>query len=321
MSAIWVTWEIQRRNRSLARALGAELHEMIHRGGALARYCALSWRTFRLVRRRKPQIIYYQNPSLILSAFLATLKFLRLTRAKLVGDFHNAGVDPPVMPWLVPWIVRHTELVIVSNANLEPTIRALGGRSMSVPDPIPELHARTDAGEARSGFEVFFVCSWAPDEPIAEVLKAAALLQAKLPGVTVAITGRPKLEKIGWTEPVPANVTLTGFLSEAEFEQRLVSADVVLDLTTRADCMVCGAYEATSAEVPMVLSDNPPTRGYFRKGARFTDNSAASIAQEILAVHARHAEMRAEVSALKHELLVEEKAKLAELADRIRAKR
>ena len=92
---IWLTWEVQRRNRSLAKAVGATLHEMLYSGNALARYCVLMWRTFRVVRRDKPPVIYYQNPSLILSALLATLKFLRLTRAKLIGDFHNAGVHPP----------------------------------------------------------------------------------------------------------------------------------------------------------------------------------------------------------------------------------
>jgi glycosyltransferase involved in cell wall biosynthesis len=318
MKAIWFTWEVQRRNRSLARALGATLHEMIYKGNGLARYLALSWRTFRVIRREQPRVIYYQNPSLILSALLATFRFLRITRAKLVGDFHNAGVHPPVMGFLVPWIVRHSDLVIVSNTNLEPAIHALGGRTLALPDPIPELHAHAAADRPRiAGFDVFFVCSWAPDEPIVEVLQAARLLRETLPDAVVSITGRPRLEKIGWSEPVPENVRLAGFLSEAEFEQRLVSADLVLDLTTRADCMVCGAYEATSAEVPMVLSDNPPTRSYFRKGALFTDNSAASIAREILAAHARHAELRREVGALKRELLVEEKAKFAELAERV----
>jgi hypothetical protein len=244
------------------------------------------------------------------------MKSLRLTRARLVGDFHNAGVNPPAARWLVPWIVRRSELVIVSNRNLEKPIEAHGGRAMSIPDPIP--HFDVAAAPSSGAFEVFFICSWASDEPIVEVLKAARIVAERAPGIVIAITGRPKLERVGWTEPVPANVHLTGFLSDHDFERRLLGASVVLDLTTRDDCMVCGAYEATSAEVPMVLSDNAPTRAYFRKGALFTDNSAASIAREILDAHARHAELRLEVSALKRELLVDEKAKLGELAERMR---
>ena len=304
MSAIWLTWEIQRRNRSLANAVGATLHEMIYSGNALVRYCLLVTRTMRLIRREKPHVIYYQNPSLILSALLATLKFLRFTRAKLVGDFHNAGVHPPIARFLVPWIVRNSDLVIVTNANLAPAIEAMDGHAPA---------SRTDGA-----FEVLFICSWAPDEPIVEVLRAAQIIAPRQPGVVVSITGRPKLEKVGWTDPVPANVELTGFLAEADFESRLLGAAVVLDLTTRADCMVCGAYEAVSAQVPMVLSDNPPTRQYFRKGALFTDNSAASIAEELLAAHAHHAQMRADVVELKRDLLEEERATLRRLVDATR---
>jgi glycosyltransferase involved in cell wall biosynthesis len=314
MTAVWLTWEIQRRNRSLANAVGATLHEMIHSGNAVARYCALLTRTFRLIRRVKPQVIYYQNPSLILSALVVTMKCLRLTRAKLVGDFHNAGVNPPVARFLVPWIVRHSDLIIVTNASLEKAVGAMGGKCMSLPDPIPHLAgARQDT--ASRAFDVFFICSWASDEPIVEVLKAAAILAQRQPDIVLSITGRPKLERIGWTEPVPPNVRLTGFLSEHDFEQRLLDAAVVLDLTTRADCMVCGAYEATSAQVPMVLSDNPPTRAYFRKGALFTDNTAASIAAELLCAHSEHTRLRGEVAALKQELLIEEQANLKRLVE------
>jgi hypothetical protein len=316
MSSIWLTWEVQRRNRSLANAVGATLHEMLYSGNAIARYCVLTLRTLRVIRRAKPRVIYYQNPSLILSALLATLKFLRLTRAKLVGDFHNAGVHPPVARFLVPWIVRHSDLVIVSNKNLEPDIRALGGRCMSVPDPIPHLHGGTEATTSAPGlFDVFFICSWAPDEPIVEVLRAAQIIAKVHPDMVMSITGRPKLEKIGWSEPVPANVRLTGFLAESEFERRLLAASVVLDLTTRADCMVCGAYEAVSAQVPMVLSNNEPTRSYFRKGALFTDNTAASIAEELLGARAHHARLRGEVVELKAELEAEEQTNLRRLID------
>jgi glycosyltransferase involved in cell wall biosynthesis len=314
MTAIWLTWEIQRRNRSLAAAVGATLHELHCPGGRLKRYLSQIPRTFRLVRKVRPDVIYYQNPSLILAALLTTLKALRLTRARLIGDFHNAGVHPPAARWLVPWIVRHSDLVIVSNSNLEPQIQAMGGRTLSLPDPIPHFEVEAPSREDGGAFDVLFICSWASDEPIVEVLKAAQVIAREQPGIVVSITGRPKLEKVGWLEAVPANVRLTGFLSEHDFERRVLGAQVVLDLTTRADCMVCGAYEAVSAGVPMVLSDNPPTRAYFRKGALFTDNSAASIAAEILRAHGSHAAMSAEVAGLKQELLREEQAKLKELA-------
>lgn len=316
--AIWFTWEKQRRNRSMAKAVGARLEELEFKGSTLARYWALGRRTFGIVRREQPAIIYFQNPSLVLAALIVTMKVLRLTRATIVGDYHNAGVHPPVLTWLVPWLVRHADLTIVSNANLAGEIEAMGGRALPMPDPIPELEPAADRA-ANATFEVLFVCSWADDEPIADVLRAARSLLDSEPNLTVSITGRPKLEKIGWRDPVPANVRLTGFLSEHDFDHELTHADAILDLTTRADCMVCGAYEATAAEVPMILSDNPPTREYFSKGALFTDNSAASIAALIREMRAQHARYKREVVEIKQHILRREQDGFTRLAALVKA--
>jgi hypothetical protein len=315
MSAIWITWEKQRRNRTMAAAVGAVLHEMEYKGGRLARYWTLIRRTMRVIRETRPEQIYFQNPSLVLAALVATLRFFGYTRARTIGDFHNGGIYPPVGGFLVPWIVRNSDLVIVSNRNLEPAITSLGGRCISVPDPIPAIEPVTANGTPGDRFEVLFICSWAADEPIVDVLRAARILEKSASGIVISITGRPKLERVGWREPVPANVELTGFLPEEEFERRLAVASCALDLTTRADCMVCGAYEAVSAEVPMIVSGNEPTRLYFSKGARFTDNSAEDIARAILEVRERHAQLRAEVAELKRELLQTQRSALQRLRE------
>ena len=311
-NAIWFTWEKQRRNRSMATAVGARLEELDSKGGTLARYWALGRRTFGIVRREKPAIVYFQNPSIVLATLIVSMKVLRLTRATIVGDYHNAGVYPPVARFLVPWLVRHADLTIVSNQNLATVVESMGGRALPMPDPIPALETASHRPAADS-FDVLFVCSWADDEPITEVLRAAQSLLETEPNLNLAITGRPKLEKIGWRDPVPANVKLTGFLSEHDFDHRLTHADAILDLTTRADCMVCGAYEATAAQVPMILSDNPPTREYFDKGALFTDNSANSIAALIREMRADHARLQREVIENKRHILQREQDAFARL--------
>ncbi|MEO8017801.1 MAG: glycosyltransferase [Pseudomonadota bacterium] len=317
-NAIWFTWEKQRRNRSMATAVGARLEELDFKGGTLARYWALGRKTFGMVRREKPAIVYFQNPSIVLATLIVAMKVLRLTRATIVGDYHNAGVYPPVARFLVPWLVRHADLTIVSNQNLASVVESMGGRALPMPDPIPVL-APASHRPATGSFEVLFVCSWADDEPIADVMRAAQSLLDTEPNLTVSITGRPKLEKIGWRDPVPANVKLTGFLSEHDFDRQLTHADLILDLTTRADCMVCGAYEATAAQVPMILSDNPPTREYFNKGALFTDNSANSIAALIRDARAQHARLQREVVEIKQDILQRERDAFVRLATLVKS--
>lgn len=322
--SIWITWERQRRNRSMAASVGATLYELEYKGNAVARYCTLIWRTVRLVRSTKPDLIFFQNPSLVLAALMATLKTLGVIRCKTVGDFHNAGVHPPTATFLVPWIVKNTDLVLVSNSNLAPVIEAAGGRCLAMPDPVPSMEvtaAAVPVGDSLAGrsvaaagkFAVLFVCSWAPDEPIVAVLEAARTLADTHPDISIAITGRPKLAAVGWSGDVPRNVELPGFLSEHDFERRLADAAVILDLTTRADCMVCGAYEAVSVGVPMILSNNEPTVRYFHKGALYTDNSAQDIARLILEARGRHAQLEREVVELKAELAAAEKTALAGL--------
>ena len=321
--SIWITWERQRRNRSMAASVGATLHELEYRGNALARYCVLVFRTIRLVRGAKPDLIFFQNPSLVLAALMAGLKTLGVIRCKTIGDFHNAGVHPPTATFLVPWIVRHCDLVLVSNSNLAPAIEAAGGRCLAMPDPLPSMEVTSDSGvtspvtpaggsfaDRSVEFAVLFVCSWAPDEPIAAVLEAARILEGTDPDVSITITGRPKLAATGWVGDLPRNVELPGYLSDHEFERRLASCSVILDLTTRADCMVCGAYEAVSVGVPMILSNNEPTVRYFRKGALYTDNSAQDIARLVLEARRRHMQLRQEVVELKDELATAEKAAL-----------
>lgn len=302
----------------MAEALGATLFEMECKGWRLKRYCVLIWRTVRLIRSCRADAIFFQNPSMVLAAVVIGMKSIRLTRAVLIGDFHNAGVFPPVAQALVPWIVKGCDLVIVSNGNLEERITAMGGRSLSVPDPLPELSAE-GGGRQRSGrFQVLMVCSWADDEPVVEVLRAAEILRSRVAEVAVAITGRPALAKRGWTRPLPENVELTGFLSEEEFDKRLKHSDVILDLTTRADCMVCGAYEAVSAEVPIILSGNEAMKTYFSKGAVFTDNTAADIANRVLEAMLRREELTRDVQELKSEILLREREVFRKLSDTVR---
>ena len=145
------------------------------------------------------------------------------------------------------------------------------------------------------------------------MLRAAQIVGAIDRTIKVSVTGRPRLERAGWTGNVPDNVSLTGFLDEPEFERRLAASSAVLDLTTRADCMVCGAYEAVAVQVPVILSDNEPTRRYFHQGAVFTDNSAESIANCILTAKADLQRLSREISALKSELTEHDAAALQTL--------
>ena len=77
------------------------------------------------------------------------------------------------------------------------------------------------------------------------------------------VTGKSKGREQQYGKPLPANIKLTGYLPEPEYLSLLNACDLVLDLTTRDHCLVCGAYEAVSFNKPFVLSNNQATQGLF----------------------------------------------------------
>ena len=319
MRAIWITWERQRRNKSMAEALGADLHEFSSTGGRLSRYLTLSKQTLKLMSTTKPDVVFFQNPSLILAALIALSRKLFFRQIKIVGDYHNAGVYPPALSWLTRWIAKNSDVILVSNQNLVEVVESWGADAMAIPDPIPKIHdspAET-AQPKPARFVLLFICSWADDEPVAEVIDAAEQLSGAGAQVEIKITGRPKWELRCGSRPIPSNVTLTNFLSDEEFDRTLKHADAVMDLTTRDNCMVCGAYEAVAAERPMILSENEATKQYFYQGVAYTDNSAASIAACVLQMIDQYPAFSHEASELKSQLLARQKGFLGELSSRI----
>jgi glycosyltransferase involved in cell wall biosynthesis len=91
------------------------------------------------------------------------------------------------------------------------------------------------------------------------------------------ITGRAKLSNEA-RQRLPSNVQLTGYLSEEAYIAMLGSADAIVDLTTREDCLVCGAYEALALARPLVVSDTTALRGLLQRAALYTRNFSSDIA-------------------------------------------
>ncbi len=301
MNSIWVTWEIQRRNRSLATVLGSRLYEFDYHGARLTRYFVLTRKTLAVLRENTVDVVFVQNPSIILATLAVLWKRFNPSVSKLVIDCHNAGIYPKRFQFLVPWLLRNADGCIVTSEALSSVVSTWGGNPLVMPDPLPCL----DEVERKQlqGISILFICSWAEDEPIADVVAAARLLSEQGHSTAhIYITGRPRIEEYPDMGEIPANVTLTGFLSSEEFDSYLTSCDIILDLTTRDDCMVCGAYEGVAAGKPMVLSDNGATAAYFTHGVELTDNSAPDICEKILLIAGNLNKYQLDIERLRHEI-------------------
>lgn len=303
---IWLTWEHQRRNRSMANALSIPIYEIISTQSRLLRYFSLIFRTARVLLSEKPDVLFVQNPSIVLAFFSVMTKRLFGIRAVVV-DAHNGGIFPMegrsrFLNAIALLLIRYADLTIVTNDNLKCYIERRKGRAVVIPDPLPEFDLKISKRaqslvKGESKIRITYVCTWAADEPYLKVISAAA----KLPShVHVSITGRPpKNLQCNLSE----NITLTGFIDEKSYVELLASSHLVMVLTSREDCLNCGAYEAVALNKPMILSDTAVIRSYFNKGVVYSELSDAQIYSAICSAIKDYDLLSAQVVSLRAELL------------------
>lgn len=317
---LWVSWQDHRRSRALARALGAELYELSETLSRprLVRYLLNTGETIRLLRRRRPDTVICQVPSVVLGLLMILLRPMLGYRLGL--DAHNVALaiepdSPGPLRWLAGFLQRRADFVIVHNDAVEALVRGRGGTLVSLPDPLPTIASDQPLRLPRP-FNLMYVCTFGADEPYLALLEAARLVD---PEIGIYVTGNPrdKIDPEAW----PDHVVFCGWVTWERYDQLLCSVNGVIDLSTRERCLLCGAYEAVAAGKPMVLSRTRTLMDYFRRGAVFTDNavdgSPHSITNAILELRLREAELKAEVAILKRELAADWQARLPKLLARL----
>src|SRR5690606_21870011 len=85
--SVWITWEDHRRSRELANALEAEYFAFHQRGNRYTRYLILGLKTIFFLLRIRANIIYCQNPSIVLTTIVCFLK--PILGYKVVVDRHS----------------------------------------------------------------------------------------------------------------------------------------------------------------------------------------------------------------------------------------
>jgi glycosyltransferase involved in cell wall biosynthesis len=272
-----VAWFAHRRTQSLCQSLKMPLHVFQTKRTGLSRYILLSLRTLAFLAEAKPTNLIVQNPSV--GAAVLCLLVRPVFRFRLIIDAHNEAVRPYnynnyAMRAVARWLHRHSDLTIVTNEMLARQVRQHGGRSFVLFDQIPEPPAGL-SGHLSVDLEVLVVSTFAPDEPLAEIINAALLV----PEARFFVTGRPSKH---WANTkIPENVVFTGFLSEQAYWDEMRKASIVLDLTEMKACIVCGAYEAIAAGKPLILSEDEAARALFLDAAEYTRNNAGAIAAAI----------------------------------------
>ncbi|MGE5227565.1 MAG: glycosyltransferase [Planctomycetaceae bacterium] len=273
------------RSRAFGQALGMDVvyvSASAKRGrlAALYKYPVQMVQTVRVLRRRRPRVVFVQSPPSL--AVMASWIYAKSSGARYVVDAHSCAMRSfwwTRPRWLHRGLTRDAAATLVTNGTYAASLAADGGRALVIRDvPLDGDGAGPEPGE---GFDVMVVNTFAPDEPLEEIVRAAE----GLPEVTFHVTG--DLRRIGGTPPpAPANVRFTGFLPDEDYRALMASAGAVLCLTTHDDTMQRGACEALWAGRPIVTSDWALLRDYFDAGTEHVDNSAAAIATAVRAIAA-----------------------------------
>ncbi|HEX2980947.1 MAG TPA: hypothetical protein VHO48_11835 [Anaerolineaceae bacterium] len=280
--AVFIVWSApthgSSRSRLLAKALQIEdLHYLYStaKGGPFSaplRYLLQGAQTLRLLFQKRPVTVFVQSPPSYAVFFVAI--YCALTRARYIIDAHSDALQRGIWTrprWLWKRINRGAIVTLVTDDYFRAQLERSGAKAMVLRDPVASAPLVPSTRE--SGFQVTVVNTFSRDEPLHEVLHAAA----GLPEVHFYVTGKRSRADPRLLDEAPKNVIFTDFLSSEAYNQLLASSHAVMSLTTRDHTLQCGACEALSLKVPIITSDWPLLRDYFSLGTVHVDNSAEGI--------------------------------------------
>lgn len=295
MTLTYVSWaESCSRSDNTARELGGRSHMVyLPEYGSkpstiLLKYLG-QWRmTSRILREERPDAVFVMTPPVF--AALPAFWYAWRTGARVVLDAHTAAFLHPRwrhLQWLQRLLCRRAATTLVHNEHQARIVERMGAHATIVPD-VPAVYGRVEPFAKPDAPVVAVVCSFNYDEPIAEILEAARAV----PEVRFFMTGDPKFLSAELKARIPANVTLTGFLSVEAYGGLISGADAVMTLTTRDHTMLRAAYEAIYQGTPVVVSDWGLLREAFDEGALHVNNTPGGIAAAVRTVAANGKALR-----------------------------
>jgi glycosyltransferase involved in cell wall biosynthesis len=280
---VWGSPYVGPRSIVLARELEIDKVHFVYlttRRGLLAaavKYPYQMIATLLLLLRRRPRLVIVQSPPSL--AVLCARLYCLLTGSHYLIDAHSAAFQHAFWTrpaWLVRSLARQAVATLVTNEEYARLVTGWGGRAFILRD-IPTDFPHLDSYPLQDEFSIAVVNTYAPDEPLPEVLEAAR----ELPEAHFYITGKTEKAAPGLLEQAPGNVHFTGFLPDEVYYALLASSQAVMCLTTRDHTMQRGACEALSLGRPIITSDWPLLREYFHRGAVHVPNTGEGIRQGV----------------------------------------
>ena len=138
---IWISWQNHRRTKEICDYFNIKLYTFSSPLIRLFKHPLNLIKTFWLLNKKRPSILFVQNPSIILACFACMLKFVY--HYVLLIDAHNTAIIPDtpiqkVLPFLYRFAQKHADITIVTNKSLGNHVLKNKGNLFILPDRIPE---------------------------------------------------------------------------------------------------------------------------------------------------------------------------------------
>jgi len=308
------------RSQVFARELGIEELHFIYsttRRGLLAaplKYSFQAIKTLKLLFQKRPKIVFVQSPPSF--AVIFVYLYCALTNGRYIVDAHSDALQSSYWTrpqWLYRFLARQAITTIVTNEHFEHMISDWGGHAFVLRD-VPTTFPVGDRYPLNGKFNLVVVNTFAADEPLHEVLAAAAELEE----VEFHITGKKSRAGQHLPRLIPENVHFTDYLPDETYYALLDASQAVMCLTTRDHTMQRGACEALSLGKPIITSNWPLLENYFYRGTVHVDNTKAGIRDGVLEMRQNYKIYHAGIRRLQIEQREEWQAKITLLANMIR---
>ncbi len=272
--SIWITWHEHRRTKSLAQCLSVPI-SCRDKKTLLNRHILGFFWALIVLFIKKPKIIFLQHSYFLLLACVMYKKIHLFSNIIIINDCHNKALKKTVRgvfnaPFrrLKIFGFSSCDLLIVTNKSLLCFAEKLNSSVAILRDPIPILNLSNNKHIDDNPY-VLFINSFDIDEPIDFIFEASEAICQNL-DLDVVISGNYNKVVVPNNILNNSRIHLPGFMPENEYLSRLKKSLVTVVLTNDEDCLVCGAYEAISANRPLLLSDTSALRTCFGNYAFFS---------------------------------------------------
>jgi len=302
VAVVWAPHEA--RTASFADWLKAPLYN-IHYLGFKRLFFApfkypLQWmKTWYEMMRIHPRYIYVTDSPPV--AGLCVYIYCLFTRTRYIMDTHTPNLYGDKWGWTAPlqrFLARRAVMNVVDQEAVKQVFESWNAPVIVLENPPKNIPQEWLGSPDPSGpTTLTYVGTFGDDEPIEVLLEAAQ----QLPDIQFYILGDTGLAEREWIDNAPKNVTYPGYLLKEEYWGLLSRSNAIIALTSHTFSLSGAAQDGIHIQKPVIISNQPPLRLHFTKGAVFVDHTCESMVKGIQTLIENEERLNQEIAELYEE--------------------